>query len=59
MILGLSVLELSSGNLLVDGPTDMSKTIYPLFFEGGHKKFMKIKQVREFFSHDCESEISM
>ncbi|KAH3746641.1 hypothetical protein DPMN_181051 [Dreissena polymorpha] len=40
-----SVLELSSGNHLVDGPTDgptngptdMCKTIYPLFFEGGHK----------------------
>ncbi|KAH3892938.1 hypothetical protein DPMN_017074 [Dreissena polymorpha] len=38
-------LELSSDNHLVDGPTDrqtdrptdMSKEIYPLFFEGGHK----------------------
>jgi len=41
MILGISVLELSSGNHSVDGPTDrrtdMCKTIYPLFFEGGHK----------------------
>jgi hypothetical protein len=40
MILVLSVLELSSGNHLVDGPTDrqtdMCKAIYPLFFEGGH-----------------------
>jgi len=40
MILGTSVLELSSDNHLVDGPTgrqtDMSKAIYPLFFEGGH-----------------------
>ena len=43
MILGTSVLELSSDNHLVDGqtdrqtdrPTDMSKAIYPLFFEGG------------------------
>jgi len=35
MILGPSVLELSSGNHLVDGPTDMCKAIYPLFFEGG------------------------
>ena len=42
LILGLSVLELSSGNHLVDGrtywQTDMYKTIYPLFFKGGHKK---------------------
>ncbi|KAH3779640.1 hypothetical protein DPMN_157445 [Dreissena polymorpha] len=41
MILGLSVLELSSGNHLVDGltrRTDMCKTIYPLFFEVGHNK---------------------
>ena len=42
MILGVSILELSSGNHLVDGrtdrPTDMCKTIYPLFFEGGHNK---------------------
>ncbi|KAH3739421.1 hypothetical protein DPMN_046073 [Dreissena polymorpha] len=46
MILGPSVLELSSGKHLVDGPTDrqtdrqtdMSKAIYPLFFEGGHNK---------------------
>ncbi|KAH3851021.1 hypothetical protein DPMN_093498 [Dreissena polymorpha] len=45
MILGPSVLELSSDNHLVDGPTDrptdrqtdMSKAIYPFFFEGGHK----------------------
>ncbi|KAH3837017.1 hypothetical protein DPMN_110395 [Dreissena polymorpha] len=45
MILGPRVLELSSDNHLVDGPTDhqtdrqtdMSKAIYPLFFEGGHK----------------------
>ncbi|KAH3894808.1 hypothetical protein DPMN_018967 [Dreissena polymorpha] len=52
MILAPSVLELSSVNHLVDGPTDrptdrqtdrqtdiqtdMSKAIYPLFFEGGH-----------------------
>ncbi|KAH3877387.1 hypothetical protein DPMN_001252 [Dreissena polymorpha] len=33
MFLGISALELSSGNHLVDGRTDMSKTIYPLFFE--------------------------
>ncbi|KAH3841146.1 hypothetical protein DPMN_114604 [Dreissena polymorpha] len=42
MILGPSVLELSSDNHLVDGPTDRptdrSKAIYPLFFEGGHNK---------------------
>ncbi|KAH3820003.1 hypothetical protein DPMN_121747 [Dreissena polymorpha] len=42
MILGPSVLELSSDNHLVDGqtdrPTDMSKAIYPLFFEVGHNK---------------------
>ncbi|KAH3874278.1 hypothetical protein DPMN_037520 [Dreissena polymorpha] len=42
MILPPSVLELSSDNHLVDGltdrPTDMSKAIYPLFFEGGHNK---------------------
>jgi len=46
MILGPSVLELSSDNHLVDGPTnwhtdrptDMSKAIYPLFFEGGHNE---------------------
>ncbi|KAH3807837.1 hypothetical protein DPMN_136185 [Dreissena polymorpha] len=37
MILGVSVLELSSDNHLVDRPTDMSKEIYPLFIEGGHK----------------------
>ncbi|KAH3706181.1 hypothetical protein DPMN_065562 [Dreissena polymorpha] len=41
MTLGPSVLELSSGNHLVDGPTDrpidMCKAIYPLYFEGGHK----------------------
>ncbi|KAH3703641.1 hypothetical protein DPMN_078681 [Dreissena polymorpha] len=41
MILGTRVLELSSDNHLVDGQTDrqtdMSKAIYPLFFEGGHK----------------------
>ncbi|KAH3863283.1 hypothetical protein DPMN_026264 [Dreissena polymorpha] len=33
MILGIRALELSSGNHLVDGQTDMSKTIYSLFFE--------------------------
>jgi hypothetical protein len=45
MIIGQSVLELSSDNHLKDGPTDrptdrptdMSKAIYPLFFEGGIK----------------------
>ncbi|KAH3801128.1 hypothetical protein DPMN_154774 [Dreissena polymorpha] len=35
------MINLSSDNHLVDGPTDrqtdMSKAIYPLFFEGGHK----------------------
>ncbi|KAH3740674.1 hypothetical protein DPMN_047384 [Dreissena polymorpha] len=48
--------KLSSDNHLVDGPTDlptdMSKAIYPLFFEGGHNKvianrssifFLKVK----------------
>ncbi|KAH3867369.1 hypothetical protein DPMN_030495 [Dreissena polymorpha] len=48
MVLGPSVLELSSDNHLVDGPTDgptdrptdMSKPIYPLFFEGGHKNIV-------------------
>ncbi|KAH3719791.1 hypothetical protein DPMN_062665 [Dreissena polymorpha] len=35
MILGISALELSSRKHLVDGRTDMSKTIYPLFFERG------------------------
>ncbi|KAH3884814.1 hypothetical protein DPMN_008799 [Dreissena polymorpha] len=39
MILGISALELSSGNHLVDGRTNMSKTILPLFFEsGGHNE---------------------
>ncbi|KAH3888669.1 hypothetical protein DPMN_012708 [Dreissena polymorpha] len=50
LLRGPSVLELSSDNNLVDGPTDrptyrptdrptdMSKAIYPLFFEGGHNK---------------------
>ncbi|KAH3894403.1 hypothetical protein DPMN_018560 [Dreissena polymorpha] len=41
------VVVLSSDNHLVDGPTDrptdrptnMSKAIYPLFFEGGHKNW--------------------
>ncbi|KAH3832758.1 hypothetical protein DPMN_106053 [Dreissena polymorpha] len=48
MILGPSVLELSSDNHLVDGrtnrptyrPTDMSKAIYLLFFERGHNKIL-------------------
>ncbi|KAH3829308.1 hypothetical protein DPMN_131304, partial [Dreissena polymorpha] len=47
------MINLSSGNHLVDGHTDiqtyghtdgrtdMSKTIYPLFFEGGHIKISK------------------
>ncbi|KAH3769996.1 hypothetical protein DPMN_171275 [Dreissena polymorpha] len=26
-----------------DGPTDMCKTIYPLFFEGGHNKTSRVK----------------
>ena len=36
----LCVLELSSGNHLMDGLTDMCKTINPLFFEGGHNKLI-------------------
>ncbi|KAH3789749.1 hypothetical protein DPMN_167937 [Dreissena polymorpha] len=48
--------QLSSDNHLVDGPTDrptdMSKAIYPLFFEGGHNEKLEIlggnvKLVRE------------
>jgi hypothetical protein len=52
MILGPSVLELLSDNHLVDGrtdrptdkQTDMSKAIYPLFFEGGHNNYDKFNE---------------
>jgi hypothetical protein len=44
MSLGVGILELPSGNQLVngptdrqtDGPTDMYKAIYLILFEGGH-----------------------
>ena len=35
------VFKIISGNHLVYQPTYISKTIYPLFFEGGHNNDMK------------------
>jgi len=48
MILGLSVLELSSGNHLVDGRTDMCKTIYPSSSKGGGGIIKKGEMVGDF-----------